>query len=249
MTEEKTVKKAKPKNKIKDVALSSSKRVRCYYCGKDIKLKRDLAVVEIPLVKSDGKIKDVPRKVHIACATEYMDRIEHEEETLIENSEWDKCYEAFKKTLGVNEGQKLEKHAVMRLLGLRNGKYYPQGENVRNLKRGYSFEEIRMTILYCSPKIKQALSKGYGFKNGDHKINYIMAIIVSDINFISQKMNRQKEVSDHLKSAPDEQTDIHDIKPFINGGGKKKVEVAQGKMEEDIQNDKNEIDDIESLFN
>lgn len=246
--EKKTKKKKQPKNKMKGAIVESETAVLCYFCGKDIKLKRDLASVQVPLNKGTGQVIDVARNVHIGCATKYMDTIEYEEETLAENSEWGKCYAAFRTVMGIKESRPLSKHAVLRLRGLRIGKYYPKGENVKNIKRGYTYEEIRLTILYCTPSIRQALGKNSDWKNGDHQVNYVMTIIANNINFIAERVEKKKETEKKLESIPDEIMEV-EYKPFKNKVDKGRVKVVKSKIDEDLEREKQEIDELESMFN
>lgn len=249
MAEEKEVKKKyRPKSKMKGAPVNSPEPILCYFCGKVIKMKRDLASVQVPLNKGTGKVIDVSRDVHIGCATEYMDKIEYEEETFEENDEWGKCYDTFKNAMGVREGRPLSKHGVLRLRGLRIGKFYPKGENVKNIKRGYSYEEIRLAILFCTPKIRVALSKKNGWKNGDHQINYAMTIIANNINFVAERLAKKKLTESTLDQIDDSTIEINDHKPFINKTSKEKITLGKTDIDLDTEKDQKEIEDIESLF-
>lgn len=175
----------KGKNKLK----TAEKRVICYYCGGTIHYKRDLVKVPVTLV-SKGKKKDVDRICHLDCVKPFMDKIEVENEKLFETSEWDKCYDAFKNVAGT-PNKALPQYAVNRLLGLRVGRFTPKGMNVKNIKQGYTYEEIRLTILYCSSAIRKALATE-SFKDDKHRINYVMTIITSNIDTIARRMEKVK---------------------------------------------------------
>lgn len=180
---------SKRKYHMKDVELSGEV-VLCYFCKEPIRKKRDLSKVLVPL--KTKKTRDVERIVHLKCATEFMDKIEYEEETLKENDEWDKCYRAYKKMVGIPDDKSLSRYAVNRLRGLYNDDFISRGKNVTNTKGGYSYETIRMTILRVSHIVQRALSA----KNIDNDIprtNYVMAIIRSHIDDVERKMYAQKQ--------------------------------------------------------
>ncbi|PWT35101.1 hypothetical protein DKZ29_08015 [Limosilactobacillus reuteri] len=183
----------------------------CYYCGKELD-ERDQVITEVPLdtvIKGEDGHKHkgtviVDRTFHHNCLVDFVKVKQKEEKDKQENSDWDAVYQFFlHKTLQVPVGSQeyLSKYALNRLLGLRVGKFMQKGTNTRCLKRGYSFR----TILVCLKYSKRATDKALQtvkFQNERHKINYIMSIIISNIDFVQEKlqrMDRQNRRIDKLK--------------------------------------------------
>lgn len=176
---------------------TTSKTVKCYHCGGAIKNETtDLVLKKIPLNTKSGK-RMYTRKFHMGCVSDFVDRLEAEKETQEENSEWELCYEYFKELLGIPEGQNLDQHATLRILGLRVGTYVPNGHNVRGIRRGYDFETILMAMKFSSGAIKQSFGT-MQFKDQKHKIDYAMKIVTNNINFVYGKLEAKKRADKQL---------------------------------------------------
>lgn len=181
----------------------------CYHCGKEID-ERDLMVTSVPLhtkIKEDdgepkSKIIDVDREFHFQCLDEFAKL--RKAGSKAETGDWDAVYQFFiHKTLQYSEGARPKKlnHVVNRLLGLRVGKYAPKGTNTRYLKRGYSFRAILVCLKFCKRSTDKAL-RTVKFKNERHKIDYIMAIVINNIDFVQkrlEKMDRQNRRIEKIK--------------------------------------------------
>lgn len=207
---------------------------KCYHCGKEIVDNRQLVEKKIPLSTKRG-IRMYRRVLHVDCIPIYFKNVDTETETRKEQDDWELCYELFKKLLGVKEDVNLPRHAVMRLQGLRIGQFIPNGQNTRNLDRGYSFEVILNTMRYSSTAIIDAC-RTVNFKDESHQINYCMTILISNINFIYKRM-KSKEKTNALMS--NSLSDINTkVAPYQAKGG-------MGKVQELLQN----IDDVENTEN
>ena len=84
------------------------KPTKCYHCGREIRDSRDLVEKKIPLHTRSG-IRMYRRKFHINCIPKYFENLDTESETMQEQSDWIKCYELFRKLLGIKEDSKLPK--------------------------------------------------------------------------------------------------------------------------------------------
>lgn len=173
-----------PKRKIKET--SKSNELICYYCDKEIKNLSE--VVFKPVGRwANGKNSLINRMFHMKCLDSYIDRARDVEFVQAEASDWDKCYQYFKKEY--MEDDKLEEHAVRRLLGLRLGKYYPKGNNTRILDRGYPFSTIYKAMVVAKFKAK-AYASNVQFTDYQHKVNTFMKFIASEVVDVQMRIDK-----------------------------------------------------------
>lgn len=118
-----------------------------------------------------------------------------------ENIEWNELYQYVKKDiLNYDENMKLPRFLILRILGLKNGKFV--ANNKIQPLANYTFNEILMTFKINKITINNALSNSRKFKDEKHKINYIMAIIESKINDITiryRNIENSKEKGESIK--------------------------------------------------
>lgn len=164
---------------------------KCYYCKKPID-EKDLVEKRIPLKTKSG-IRMYRRKLHLDCVEKVVQDMTFERENKIEEMDWRKCYDKFRELLGYDTSVSLSNHAVMRIKGLRVGKYKPNGTNTTSLKGGYEYDVIHKTILFCSANIRHAIAN-MTFKDENHKVDYCMKIITNNIDFINSKNETKKRV-------------------------------------------------------
>lgn len=108
-----------------------------------------------------------------------------------EIAEWDELYQYVRKNiLGYDENQKVPQYMVIRLKGLREGNYMANRRLPKNAN--YPYPTILNTFKLCYRDIKYAMSHK-SFKNENHKVNYIMAVIESNLNDVYLKMKKKKE--------------------------------------------------------
>lgn len=219
---------------------------KCYYCGLPIEDERELVEKKYPLVCKNGKVRNYRRKFHINCVTKYNESMKIDKQTKQEDNDWDKVYQKFRDLLGYKaSGVNLNNHAVLRLRGLRIGKYVPNGENVKNLRRGYSYDTIYKTILFVSDMIRDALNGNY-FHDEKHRINYCMKIITENIDFIdnrSRAIERSKKVLTNIY----EEQDLPHAEYITTGkidAGKEGADLAQRELEERQALDTFDVDDL-----
>ena len=175
------------------------KGIKCYHCGELIETDNQLVEKKIPMATKAG-VKNYRRKFHIGCLPEYVSKREDKSLLTEENNEWDKVYRYFRKEiLNLNESTKLDEHAVKRLLGLRVGMYFPQGNNTRILKRGYDFGTILITMKVVKPKVKSYISRTQ-FKDNKHKIDTIMKFIVGEINDVAKRIESNKKAEKKVET-------------------------------------------------
>ncbi len=109
-----------------------------------------------------------------------------------EIEDWDELYKYVKfKVLGYDENQNLSKNAVLRLKGMLNGKLIER-KSIKN-KANYSYEVVLNAFKYSMPDIRRALNN-VSFVDENHKFNYIMRIVESNLNTVYMRMKRAEKV-------------------------------------------------------
>lgn len=217
---------------------------KCYHCGKLIETEQELAEKEIPLAVK-GKYQYKRRKFHLDCLKEYVKTMENTKERKTEQSDFDKCYLYFKKTLDIPEDKALDEYAVLRLSGLRLGKFMPNGQNVRGLQRGYSFEVILTTMKFCSLTVNKAFSE-LSFTDQKHKVNFAMKIYIDNINFIDSKIRKLHKQEQMLEKLQPTQVE-HELPKYIKKGG---LGTAPSSLmiDESVMDPEYSIDELTELF-
>ena len=110
---------------------------------------------------------------------------------------FDELYQYVKKEiLNYDESQALPSSYVLRLKGLREGKY--MANKKIEAKANYSYEVILNTFKFSKIDILRAVQKKE-FKSENQKFNYIMAIINNNINEVYNRMTSLKKQQDKIK--------------------------------------------------
>lgn len=116
-----------------------------------------------------------------------------------EIKEFDELYEyVHTKILGYDKNQSLSNTMVLRLKGLSTNKFI-ENKNVKSTAH-YSYSVILNTFKYCSNDIQRNIF-GKHFIDENHKFNYILKIVESNLNtvYVRMKANKQsKEKSETL---------------------------------------------------
>lgn len=226
--------------------MSKNKVYKCHHCGEKILDDRELVIKPVPLATKAG-VRNYKRKFHMDCMKDFVDTLESREVRLEENSWWDKCYQKAKQWLDLKEGQNLDEHFVMRLKGLRVGKFLPNGDNTHIVKRGYDFETIYRTMQLSEAAVKRALSER-NFSDQQHKINYIMKIVVKNVNFVYSKMSKKRKTEEQLNK--DSESINQNLEVRTSKYIRKSDEKAKSKVSELIDKDiEDTSDDMNELFN
>lgn len=227
-----------------DVKLSENSVAKCYHCGSKVE-ERQLIKKDVPLHGKDG-VRLVERVFHLSCVESYLGNMDEEKVSKEENSWWEKCYEKAKEIMDIPDGVGLDSFFTMRLLGLRVGKYSPKGINVRGISRGYDFETIHYTMMFCTVNISHAFST-MNFKDQKHKIDYAMKIITNNINFISQQVELKRKSDRRLVDVEvEDKTSYEDL--YHNKTDKKQGNKITSVVESIIGSDSNELSDIDDMF-
>jgi hypothetical protein len=122
-----------------------------------------------------------------------------------EIKEWDDLYQYVRsEILQYPTDIALSKHMIMRLKGLREGKFYAN-KNHKSMGN-YSYYTILLTFKFCKQKILSALTTKK-FTNEQNKINYIMVIIENNINDIALRL-KAKEKSEKVATKQIDKVEI-----------------------------------------
>ena len=98
----------------------------------------------------------------------------------LENQQWNDLYQYIKREIfRYDDKQNLSKNLILRLKGLRDGKFMANNKIPKTAS--YSYEVILFTFKLCKNNIIHSLQTKQ-FNNESNKINYIMKIIENNIN-------------------------------------------------------------------
>ena len=133
-----------------------------------------------------------------------------------EKKQWDELYSYVKELMGYDEKTALDRYFVLRLKGLKEGKFI--ANNKTKLYGEYTFQEILATFMYCKSEIVKGLTFN-DFKDNQHKINYIMFLVELQLNMIRERIrNKVKEEKQIEQVEIAEQSKIK----YVNKKDKKK---------------------------
>lgn len=213
--------------------------VKCYHCGETIATFPEYVKKDIPLHTRKG-VKMVEREMHWDCAKDLAERFEVEAEEKTELNKFTQCYEMFRDWFDISEDKDLSKHTVMRIKGLYVGKYYPNGQNTKGLRRGYDYEVIYLTMLFVSDKVRNAIST-VKFSDDSHMVNYIMSIIISNINFVQKQYEKRERSEEKLEKSSD------DVFAVMNGPEYDHIEREESALKKAFNQDLDSSDNEEDL--
>lgn len=127
-----------------------------------------------------------------------------------EKLEWDELYEYIKYSiLDYPKEKNLPKNLVLRLKGLRNGKFMANN-NIKN-QGDYSFNMILLAFKINKLHIIKALSDKSKFKNESHMINYIMTIVENNINDVFDTITNKERAEKRTDEIIINENKIKDI--------------------------------------
>lgn len=89
-----------------------------------------------------------------------------------------------------DENQSLPRYLILRIKGVAEGKHI--ANNLIEDKANYGFDVVLNAMKVSKPAIDYAI-KTVNFENEQHKINYIMKIIESNLNDVYKGMQRVRE--------------------------------------------------------
>ena len=105
--------------------------------------------------------------------------------------DWENLYEYVRHTvLNYDENQSLSRSMVLRLKGLLSNKYMANN-NIADTSN-YSYQTVLNTFKFCMPDIQRGLRSSY-FVDENHKFNYILKIVESNLNTVYMRMKQSEK--------------------------------------------------------
>lgn len=101
------------------------------------------------------------------------------------------CDYVKKDIMGYDENQQLSKFMIMRLRGLKDGKFIAN-KSTPSMAH-YPYDIILMTFMYVKQHGLDDIIRSKKFNSDQHKFNYILVIISNNINTVYNKVKRIKE--------------------------------------------------------
>lgn len=103
-----------------------------------------------------------------------------------EKEDWDCLYDYVRyNVMGYDENMSLPRNWVLRLKGMAVGKH--MANNYQKDMAKYPFSVILNAFKYSMPEIQRALSN-VSFADSNHRFNYIMRIVDSNLNTVYMRM-------------------------------------------------------------
>ncbi|MET3505450.1 hypothetical protein [Halalkalibacter oceani] len=144
------------------------------------------------IINKDGKI--INKYFHDDCYNEFLNnRKEKEELDRI-------CQYVKEEILQYKSNQRVPTHLVRRIQALKSGQEYGVSRNskVYGNESGYSYEIILKTFKAKKFDIIRGIKDKSKFKNDTHKIDYIMVVIINNINDILERIEAKKSSDKRL---------------------------------------------------
>lgn len=171
--------------KEKEVKEKAEKFYKCKGCEEPV--SENDAIIHEQLSEKTGKT--TKERYHKECYEPYQERRN-------EKKKFDRVYEYIKNEIfQLHPNQNLSSHLVLRLQSLRSGEYLMKGSKV---DRAYTYEEMYYSFVASRNDIVNAF-KSTEFTNEQHKIDYMMVIMHSHINIISERLKRKEKAEDSLQ--------------------------------------------------
>lgn len=115
-----------------------------------------------------------------------------------EQKYWDDLYEYVRRNImGYDENQSLSRTMVLRLKGLSTNQF--MANNNINNTANYSFKIILNTFKFCLPNIQKGL-RSNSFKDENHKFNYILKIVESNLNNVYMRMKNVEKAKEKTET-------------------------------------------------
>lgn len=112
--------------------------------------------------------------------------------------EWEALYEYVRhNVLGYDDNQSLSRSMVLRLKGLLNNKFMANN-NIADTSN-YSYQTILNTFKFCMPDIQRGL-RNNAFTDENHKFNYILKIVESNLNTVYLRMRNVEKTKEKIET-------------------------------------------------
>lgn len=126
--------------------------------------------------------------------------------TVQEKKDWDALYLYVKKNvMGYDDNQSLSQSMARRLKGLLVNKFMVNDKIPDTAN--YSYQTVLNTFKFCMPDIQKGF-RNNSFRDENHKFNYAIKIVESNINTVYLRMKQAKKTEEDVSN--------HDISDSIN---------------------------------
>ena len=123
-----------------------------------------------------------------------------------EIEDWDALYMYVKNNvLKYEEDMKMPQYMTLRLKGMTEGKFMVNNNSKETAN--YSYEIILTTFKICNPEIQRAL-RSVEFSDEQHKFNYIMKIIDSNINDVYMRSKKVEQIKEEVRAQVEAEAEI-----------------------------------------
>jgi len=137
-----------------------------------------------------------------------------------EKKDWDELYQYIKLDIfEYDKSQKLPSYMVLRLKGLKEGKFMANKKTTS--MADYEYQHILYTFKINKMKIKQIV-RSQDFKNEQHKFNTIMIIIEKEINDVVNRLKQVVKSEEKVENMKFENM-THEGAGYINKSKNKKL--------------------------
>jgi len=137
-----------------------------------------------------------------------------------EKKDWNELYQYIKiEIFEYDKSQKLPSYMVLRLKGLKEGKFMANKKIIS--MANYEYNHILYTFKINKMKIKQIV-RSQDFKNEQHKFNTIMIIIEKEINDVVNRLKQVVKSEEKVKSMEFENM-THEGAGYKNKNNNKKI--------------------------
>ncbi|BDR74270.1 hypothetical protein K144316041_p21090 (plasmid) [Clostridium tetani] len=181
------------------------KPIKCRHCKELIIDEDDLLLGNI----SNNPSKTIKGKFHKSkdCYEHYLkdkkDKKEYKERIKMskeEKEDWNNLYDYVRyEILEYKKGMKLSPYIRGKLQGLRTGDFTVKKGDIINECKGYPYKIILMTFQVMKLLISTSV-RNKTFNNDNHKFNYILKIILNNINDVYRKYEEKQNEKNNLEN-------------------------------------------------
>jgi hypothetical protein len=144
-----------------------------------------------------------------------------------EKEDWTTLCEYVKvNIMGYDQNQSLSRQMILRLRGLSTNKFI--ANNNIDDTANYSYSVILNTFKYCSLKIYNGL-KINSFKDENHKFNYVLKIVESNLNDVYMRTKSAEKVKEET-----ERHDTSNASTYVNTFKSKENNPNKNKKYDDL---------------
>lgn len=167
-------------------------------CGKEIVVRDSTLKTESHLMRSCG------------CSRVINPNYNKKKMPVEELDYWEQLYNYVNDKVMDYEKSMLSKEMILRLKGLREGKFFQNTE--QSLEGIYPSKVILYTYKFCMSDIQRAIRNNH-FNSENHKFNYILKIVESNLNTVYVRMKKNEQAQKQAE-VTDNETPVEYVDRF-----------------------------------